>query len=56
MSIRSVDHAREDSVRTYHGCYLRRASADRMMRVCHRRGWEPTLSRRFGVWIITVRV
>ena len=39
---------------TYSGHYLRRSSAERAYRTCHRRGWEPTLGRRFGVWIVAV--
>ena len=39
---------------TYSGHYLRRSSAERAFRTCHRRGWEPTLGRRFGVWVVSV--
>jgi hypothetical protein len=40
----------------YSGHYLRRSSAEAAFRVCQRRGWEPTLDRRFGVWVVGVRI
>ncbi|MDE3025653.1 MAG: hypothetical protein KGI93_08795, partial [Acidobacteriota bacterium] len=33
-----------------------RGSAETAFRTCHRRGWEPTLERRLGVWIVDVRL
>ena len=41
---------------TYRGLYLRRRSAENAFRTCHRRGWEPALVRRFGVWVVEVRM
>jgi hypothetical protein len=41
---------------TYSGYYLRRATAEKAFRTCHRRGWEPTLQRRLGFWIVGVRI
>jgi hypothetical protein len=41
---------------TYSGYYLRRTSAENAFRICHRRGWEPALGRRFGVWVVRVEL
>jgi hypothetical protein len=38
------------------GWYLRRRSAEAGLRVCRRRGWEPTLRRTLGVWIVRVEI
>jgi hypothetical protein len=40
----------------YSGLYLRRSTAENAFRTCHRRGWDPTLGRRLGVWIIGVAI
>lgn len=41
---------------TYSGYYIRHRSAEQAFRTCHRRGWEPTLARRLGVWVVGVRI
>lgn len=41
---------------TYWGWYLQRSSAERMVRICQRRGWEPALSRKLGVWFVHVEM
>ena len=40
----------------YSSYYLKRSTAEAALRTCHRRGWEPTLRRSFGVWIVSVRI
>ena len=40
----------------YSGYYLRRSTAEAALRTCHRRGWEPTLRRAHGLWIVSVRL
>ena len=39
---------------TYSGFYLRRASAENVLATCRRRGWDPTIRRAFGIWIVQV--
>jgi hypothetical protein len=41
---------------TYCGYYLRGSTAERAFQTCHRRGWEPVLGRRLGVWVVGVRL
>jgi hypothetical protein len=41
---------------TYSGFYLRRTSADSALATCQRRGWEPSLRRVFGLWIVQVAI
>lgn len=40
----------------YSSYYLRRSTAENVFRVCHRRGWEPTLRRAFGLWNVRVAI
>jgi hypothetical protein len=40
----------------YSGYYLRRSTAEAALRTCHRRGWEPTLRRSFGIWVVGVHI
>lgn len=40
----------------YSSYYLRRSTAENAFRVCHRRGWEPTLRRAYGLWNVCVAI
>lgn len=39
---------------TFYGVYLRRSTAEARQRAYMRRGLDPTLTRRLGVWVLRV--